>query len=181
MPHYESISNICWTGGEPFLQNLDALNDLYWSLSEDGKLIECFSNGTLKYPKWATRGSQGFRPVHFIMDWKLPGTGEDLGSYWYPKSGTTADVVMANVLELLDAEGGSAFKFTIKDRKDFEEALALANIYLPSVDPPEVFAAPVWGKMDPAELVQWLLDAKVPWRLNMQVHNFVWPRDKRGT
>jgi len=44
-----------------------------------------------------------------------------------------------------------------------------------------VYAGIVWGKAEPADLVRWILEAKMPWRLNMQVHKFVWDPDARRT
>src|SRR4051794_1447265 len=47
------VANVCWTGGEPFLQpevDLRELAQILWTADHE---IECFSNGTIAYPDWA--------------------------------------------------------------------------------------------------------------------------------
>lgn len=180
MPHYSSIDNICWTGGEPFLQPKDELEDLWYGLNEDHKNIECFSNGTISYPKWATHGGAVCGPVRFVMDWKLPGSGElNKGGWWLPKLSRFQNTVLANYSAMVDSFGHS-IKFTVASRDDFNTAQSIWNIYCQHVDAPAVYVSPVWGKVDPDELVKWLLSSGLPWKLSLQMHNFIFDRNDRG-
>ncbi len=157
--------NVCYTGGEPFLQNYQALlelSDLLWEKNDSPcAVVECFSNGTLVYPNWA------IGTVSFIMDWKLPGSGEDPDNENRFKN-----------LEMLT--GHDVVKFTIADRTDYQLA---KNLYYEFIEPlgVPVFYGVAWGKLEPKELVAWVLEDGLDWRLNMQVHNIIWPRDQRGT
>jgi len=162
------VKNICLTGGEPFLQKTSELEELCELLWSRGKVVECFSNGTLEYPDWA------IRKLLFTMDWKLPGSRED------PYS----EARFAN-LDRMKAYPNSkqAVKFVVKHRDDFDLAQELYFAYLDN-SPIETFVGRVWSD-DPealtdAQLVQWVLDAGLNWRLNVQVHNHIWNRTQRG-
>lgn len=162
--------NICLTGGEPFLQQkheLEILVTLLYDIVEVN-VVECFSNGTLEYPLWA------IEQIHFVMDWKLPGSGEK----------TEVPMRLKNFSELTSKD---AVKFTIANDMDFETALLVYNenffAYddMPELeDLPQVFFGAVWGKVTNEELIFWVFERNLPWRLNVQVHNYVYDRNKRG-
>jgi len=166
-----SLVNICLTGGEPFLQNKDELKELVELLdATDGiGTIECFSNGTLQYPVWA------FVHISFVMDWKLPGSGEL----------SIVDNRLTNFSFFTEKD---AVKFTIADEQDLKFAVELYKKYFEgdSVDTPDTFDQPqvfygaVWGKIENQELVEKVLELGLPWRFTMQVHNYIWDRTKRG-
>lgn len=154
--------NVCFTGGEPFLQKNKDLQELTTLLYKHPRLktIECFSNGTLQYPEWATQA------ISFIMDWKLPGSGED------PFNAN-------RLLNLSMLNQKDSVKFVIKDRNDFDLAVSLWQQYVQAT-PVQTFYGAVWGEIENQELVQWALDEGLPWRLNVQVHNYVWDRNERA-
>ena len=75
-----------------------------------------------------------------------------------------------------------AIKFTIKDRRDFEEAKAIYdNIIVPNEMAVQVFYGIVWdGEYTNEALVDTVLREGLPWRLNVQVHNHIFDRNRRG-
>jgi 7-carboxy-7-deazaguanine synthase len=157
--------NVCFTGGEPFLQPDHELDQLINLLVHDGQgvmNVECFSNGTLPYTALARE------QICFIMDWKLPGSGE-------ADTGTEERISNFGGLSWKDA-----VKFTIADRDDYEQAKRVYYAYKDVNDMPTWFYGVVWGKLDNAELVKWVLEDGLPWRHNMQVHNMIWDRTQRG-
>lgn len=167
-PHYNTIRNICFTGGEPFLQPKNELEDLYMTLSADDKRVECFSNGKFDYPDWA-------RSINFVMDWKLTGSGEK-------SQGLIIDTPeWRNFERLYDWEGLAehAVKFTVTSEEDFKEAVLIWGM-LPQVGAPEIYCGPVWGLATPAWVAEKILNEGLPWKLNIQAHNFIWNRNKRG-
>lgn len=155
--------NVCLTGGEPFLQKKEELEELakaLWQIPEV-ETVECFSNGTLVYPSWTSDY------INFIMDWKLPGSGED------PENKTR----LRN-LEHLNL--GDSVKFVCKDRDDFNYAHRLWTQYLQHRGEIEVYYGVVWDAMENSDLIELVLANGLPWRLNVQVHNYVFDRNKRG-
>jgi len=158
------VKNICFTGGEPFLQRNDDLRDLAEMLLRDGTSIEAFTNGTLRWPPWAVYH------IKFVMDWKLQGSGDS----------SSFENMMVNASQL---RAKDAVKFTVASEEDFREAVTIWEEYRKTLPgkPPKVYVGIVWGKAEPADLVRWILEARLPWRLNMQVHKFVWVPDARRT
>lgn len=158
--------NVCYTGGEPFLQNTDELMHVTERLQEleEVGVIECFSNGTLAYPPWA------WENIFFVMDWKLPGSGE------------LSDSInrIENVNFMRGVPGFChAIKFTIKNENDYEVAKKLYEDHLLE-DDFEIYYGVVWNEITNAQLVGWVLRDRLPWYFTMQVHNHVWDRRKRG-
>ena len=163
--------NICLTGGEPFLQPREELKVLVDLLGEtlSVDVIECFSNGTLEYPVWA------LEQISFVMDWKLPSSGE-----------SSSD--RQRLFNFNEFSGKDAVKFTIADEIDFERAIEMYITYInprgygafAEHDLPQVFFGAVWDRVSNADLISWVFDRKLPWRFTMQIHNYVYDRNKRG-
>ena len=43
-----------------------------------------------------------------------------------------------------------------------------------------ILLSPVFGLVEPRDLVAWLLESGLKARLNLQVHKVIWPPDTRG-
>ncbi len=163
-------SNICYTGGEPFLQNHDALQALVLALSKKGYVVqEVFTNGTLEYPEWV------YEWIHLVLDWKLTGSGEVAGILG------TAGVQGSRMKNVERMSEGDVIKFTIADGHDYDEAkdwYGLLGKTNPHVD---FIYGVVWGKLEASQLIEWVLrDGLVEWTYSHQLHNVIWDRTKRG-
>lgn len=159
--------NVCLTGGEVFLQNKTDLREFINALktSNENCSVEIFTNGSLSWGE-----DIPLMVDTFIVDWKLPGSGEDYTFTW--------QVFQENLEHLNQLD---AIKFTIKDRADYEEAKSrYENDIKGTDDEPLVYAGVVWGAMETEELCRWMQEDMLPWRLNVQVHKFVWDPDKIG-
>jgi 7-carboxy-7-deazaguanine synthase len=154
--------NVCLTGGEPFLQNHKLLQDLVFTLNQRGQNVEAFTNGTILYPDWVFT-----RMITLVMDWKLPGSGEDYLN----------ENRLKNLSQLKRTD---SVKFVIKDRIDYLTAVGMWDEHMNVPNPPQTFAGVVWDAMEDKQLVEWILQDKLPWRLNVQVHNHIWDRSQRG-
>jgi 7-carboxy-7-deazaguanine synthase len=44
----------------------------------------------------------------------------------------------------------------------------------------QVLLSPSFGRLEPKTLVDWMLRDRLPARLNLQLHKYVWPPDQRG-
>ncbi len=101
--------------------------------------------------------------VRFIMDWKLPDSGE-------------MDKMIPENLSLLDKH--DELKFVIGSDHDLEIAFAVLDQYQPKALP---LLSPVWETMPPAELVDKLLSSgRKNIKINMQLHKIIWDPNKRG-
>lgn len=102
--------------------------------------------------------------VHVILDLKPPDSGE-VGSN------------LVSNLPLLDA--GDEVKAVIASRGDYEWARdQVLTHHL--ADRCTVLFSPVWGAVDPKDLIAWILDDRLPVRFQLQLHKVVWPKDERG-
>jgi len=72
-------------------------------------------------------------------------------------------------------------KFVIRDRLDYDYAVNILSQYekVHSGDRPPFFS-PVFGRMDPATLAQWILSDGLPVRMQLQLHKVIWGPDRRG-
>lgn len=158
---------ITLTGGEPFLQPSSELEELVSLLAPHYRL-DCFSNGTLLYQPWAVD------QIQFIMDWKLPGSGETA-------FGPLNENRMINIGHLAASPLPQAVKFVIKNHDDYLAAKQLWEEWVMPWENITPYYGKVWsGDVTDAELVEWVMKDKLPWMLNIQTHNLIWPPDERG-
>lgn len=156
---------VCLTGGEPLMQGIE-LEHLVDIIKLDGDhSIDLFTNGSFPIPvcfDWPG--------ATVVMDWKLKGSGETnketLGS---------RAINAAKVLQKKDA-----VKYVIGSEEDFAEALTFSVALKLQGMRAQEYAGVVWDKLDESTLVEWMMDAGVPWKLNVQMHNYIWDPQERG-
>ena len=148
------------TGGEPFMQDNDALEQ-FISRLDYSYTIECFSNGSYRYPVWA------LDRIHFVMDWKLNGSGE-------------AETQRVNrTFNARQLQNKDAIKFVVTDEADLYEALDVWDM-LQQDTRAEFWVGAAWDRFEPADIVEFVKAHKLPWRLNVQIHNYVYAPQERG-
>lgn len=144
------------TGGEPLLQ--PGTIPLLTELCDAGKTVLIETSGEADVSRVDPR-------VHKIMDLKAPGSNEAHRNRW-------------SNLEHLGAR--DEIKFVLKDRVDYEwmratiEQRSLAKLGA------TLLASPVWGALDPKDLVAWALEDALPVRVQVQLHKIIWGRDAQG-
>jgi 7-carboxy-7-deazaguanine synthase len=144
------------TGGEPLLQQ--DVYPLMEALLARGKRVLLETGGH----RSIARVPPG---VVCIMDVKCPGSGEAERMDW-------------DNLQRLRPD--DEVKFVIKDRADYEYARAIVEREKLSSRVNAVHFSPVHGVMSPRELAEWILADRLPVRLQLQAHKFIWPADMRG-
>ncbi len=144
------------TGGEPLLQkNVLPLMSI---LCESGYTVLLETSGAHDVSKVDPR-------VHRIMDIKTPGSGEADKNFW------------ANIDHL---NGGDEVKFVMGSREDYEWSRDTVQRYqLPSRCRAVLFS-PIFGRIDPREIVEWILADKLNVRFQLQMHKFIWKPTQRG-
>lgn len=144
------------TGGEPLLQ--EDVYALMERLLADGLTVLLETGGH----RSIARVPGG---VVAIVDVKCPGSGEADKVDW------------ENMARLRPHD---QVKFVIRDRADYEFARdALARYDLASRTAAVLFS-PVHGVLNPRELAGWVLADRLPVRLQVQVHKYIWGADARG-
>jgi 7-carboxy-7-deazaguanine synthase len=146
------------TGGEPLLQE------------ESPQLIDCLLKSGLTV-LLETNGSRDISPINEdcvrIVDFKCPSSGE---------SGSND---FSNIFRL---GGRDEVKFVIGSREDYLYAIDLAKRIMETEIGSLIVVnfSPVFGRLSPSELVEWILHDKLNVRLNMQLHKIIWHPDQRG-
>lgn len=71
-------------------------------------------------------------------------------------------------------------KFVIGSREDYEFAREYIHTYNLGSRTAAVLLSPVFGKVEYRDIVQWMLDDRLPARFQLQMHKFIWHPDTRG-
>jgi 7-carboxy-7-deazaguanine synthase len=144
------------TGGEPLLQK-NAL-PLMSMLCDAGYTVLLETSGAHDISKVDCR-------VHRIMDLKTPGSGEVEKNLW------------SNIdhLTLRDE-----VKFVMGSLEDYEWSRNNVERYDLSTRCHAVLFSPIFGRIDPREIVEWILADKLNVRFQLQMHKFIWSPTQRG-
>lgn len=143
------VKHVCVTGGEPLAQK--GCRPLLQALCDVGYRVSIETSGAVDIS-----GVDG--RVIRVMDIKTPGSGE----------------VNSNRLEniaLLRPE--EQIKFVICDRGDFEWARNLVwerSLYQICT----VLFSPSYAQLHARDLAQWVLEERLPVRLQVQMHKYLW-------
>ncbi|HEX3817814.1 MAG TPA: radical SAM protein [Chthoniobacterales bacterium] len=144
------------TGGEPLLQkNVLPLMTL---LADAGLTVLLETSGAHDISAVDPR-------VHRIMDLKTPGSGE------------VARNLFANLDHLTQRD---EVKFVIGSREDYEWSRAQVKKFDLAGRCRAVLFSPIFGRIDPREIVEWILADKLPVRFQLQMHKFIWTPTQRG-
>jgi 7-carboxy-7-deazaguanine synthase len=144
------------TGGEPLLQ--EAVYSLMESLVAKGKTVLLETGGhrsTTRVPA----------EVVTILDVKCPGSGESERNCWE---------------NLARVRPHDEVKFVIKDRSDYEFARDVIAQQSLAGRVAAIHFSPVHGVLDPKTLSEWVLADRVPARVQLQLHKYIWTPDTRG-
>ncbi|MBQ7434137.1 MAG: putative 7-carboxy-7-deazaguanine synthase QueE [Lachnospiraceae bacterium] len=153
------ITNVTLTGGEPLLQK--EIGRLVERLIDTGHVVEIESNGSLSIGPLAENEKRPF----FTLDYKLP------------DSGMESHMLVDNYRYLCQED---AVKFVAGSRRDLEKAAEIIETY-GLCERCKVYLSPVFGRIDPADMVAFLLERKMNRvKLQLQLHKFIWDPEKRG-
>jgi len=144
------------TGGEPLLQK--RVLPLMTQLCDLGKKVLIETSGAHDISKVDPR-------IHRIMDLKTPGSGEVERNFW------------PNIQHLTKRD---EVKFVLCDRRDYEWARHQVHKHALAERCGTVLFSPVFGKIEPVEIVEWIMEDKLPVRFQLQMHKFIWSPAMRG-
>lgn len=95
-----------------------------------------------------------------------------------PSSGMTELMCWEN-LEYIGGEQDEV-KFVIGSREDYDFAKGIVKKYNYCINNEQFVFSPVWGKIEPRTLAEWILEDRLDVRFSLQEHKVIWG-DKRGT
>ncbi len=137
------------TGGEPLAQR--NCTELLTRLCNDGYLVSIETGGALPIRDIDSR-------VTRVLDLKTPGSGEcDRNLY-------------TNISEL---QAKDQVKFVICDRADYTWSRQVLEKYR-LADRCQVLFSPSHEQLKPVELADWILADRLPVRLQVQLHKYLW-------
>jgi 7-carboxy-7-deazaguanine synthase len=143
------------TGGEPLLQ---AETPALLTALLDAGFTTCLeTNGSLPIDAVDAR-------VHRILDVKCPGSAMAEHNDW-------------RNLDFLNPR--DEVKFVVCDRSDFTWALEVIGRHGLAERLP-VLISPVFGQVELMEAAAWILESRLPLRLNPQLHKYIWGTKVRG-
>lgn len=148
--------HVCVTGGEPLLQQ--NVHSLLSNLCDKGFIVSLETGGSLSIDKVDSR-------VHIILDIKCPGSAMSEKNHW------------PNLKILRDHD---EIKFVLMDLQDYQYAIEVCRKYHLFDRAKHALFSPVHGVLDPKDLVSWINRDKLPVRLNLQLHKYIWNPETRG-
>jgi 7-carboxy-7-deazaguanine synthase len=144
------------TGGEPLLQ--EDVYELMDRLLAAGQTVMLETGGHRPIARVPAA-------VLKVVDVKCPGSGESGKNDW-------------RNLDLLTPH--DEVKFVISDRADYEFARDIIGRYDLTSRAAAVLLSPVHGVLEPQVLSEWILADRLPVRLQVQLHKYIWNPTTRG-
>ncbi len=143
------VRHVCVTGGEPLAQK--SCPGLLQQLCERGYVVSLETSGALDIGGLDPRVSR-------VVDIKTPGSGESDRNRW-------------DNIELLTSH--DQVKFVLCGRADYDWARRILDEYRLS-QRCDVLFSPVYQQMVPRELADWILEDRLPVRMQLQLHKLLW-------
>jgi 7-carboxy-7-deazaguanine synthase len=143
------VRHVCVTGGEPLSQK--RVIGLLRKLCDAGYSVSLETSGAIDITDVDTRVSR-------IVDIKTPGSNEVARNLW------------SNLTQLTPHD---QVKFVICSRADFDwacEVLAEHKLH----ERCDVLFSPSHAQVSPRELADWIVEARLPVRFQMQLHKALW-------
>ena len=144
------------TGGEPLLQKNTL--PLMQELCDRQKTLLLETSGAHDISRVDPR-------VHRIMDLKTPGSGES-GRNRY-----------GNIAFLTRRD---EVKFVIGSREDYLWSKQKIHEFQLVDRCGTVLFSPIFGRIDPRTIVEWILEDRLQVRFQLQMHKFIWAPETRG-
>ena len=144
------------TGGEPLLQ--PGVLPLLRELCDAGKTVLLETSGQADVSGVDAR-------VHKIMDLKAPASGESHRNRW------------ENLAHLTSRD---EIKFVLADRPDYEWMRDVVRSRELTTHTPKLLASAVFGRLAARDLVAWVLEDKLPVRVQLQMHKYIWAPEAVG-
>lgn len=152
----KGLCKVTLTGGEPL--NNEYAYDLVLELRTRGYEVNIETNGSLPIYRFSYLNN-----TIITMDYKCK------------SSGMTDKMDVDNFMYL---RGQDVLKFVVGDMEDLHQMSDILNKYHIYCN---IFVSPVYGKIDPKDIVEYLLENNLEnVRLQLQMHKIIWDPNMRG-
>ncbi|HLY62776.1 MAG TPA: radical SAM protein [Terriglobia bacterium] len=145
-----------FTGGEPLLQK--EVEPLAGRMVAEGFRILIETSGERFVGNLP-------REVVKILDVKCPGSGE-------------SDKFCMDNLGVIERK--DEIKFVVVDEDDYRFALDFIARHRLHDRVDEIILSPVFGRLHPRRLAEWILRDRLEVRMGMQIHKFIWDPEMKG-
>lgn len=143
------------TGGEPLAQR--TCIKLLQKLLATGAIVQLETSGALDISAVPIA-------VRKVLDIKTPGSGEEKRNRW-------------ENLQYLQAH--DEIKFVLTNQADYVWAKRVIEERLKDASA-TILLSPCWGTLNSEDLCTWVLQDKLPVRMQLQMHKVIWGADKTG-
>lgn len=144
-----AVARVTVTGGEPLAQ--PECLALCKTLCDQGFQVSIETSGALSIAELDPR-------VTKVMDFKTPSSGEQARNLY------------ANLAHISPRD---EIKFVISDRADYDWTKATIVEYK-LIDSAHLLLSPNHAVLHPRELGEWILEDRLPVRLQIQLHKYLW-------
>lgn len=148
-----AVKRVCVTGGEPLAQR--SCLDLLRALCDAGHCVSLETSGALDL-------SAVDRRVSKVMDLKAPASGECARNRWENLDHLTR---RDEIKIVLAGEGDYAWARQMISERRLERVCP-------------VLLSPVYGKLSPTALADWVLRDRLPVRVQIQLHKLLWGEER---
>lgn len=148
------LNKITLTGGEPLLQQ--ELPLLVRWLTAQGIEVNIETNGSLNVSEYCGKDN-----VIVTMDYKCPCS--DMENQMY----------LPNLKKLTDKD---VLKFVVGSKQDLDKVREI----LEEPCKAQVFISPVFGNIEPKDIVEYILENNLDARVQLQLHKIIWDPDMKG-
>lgn len=156
--------NVTVTGGEPLIHR--GIKLLLRELVQAGFNVNVETNGSIPIEPVRDFVRPTVATLYFTVDYKCPSSGQEeamhpnnFGRYLW-----ASDVV----------------KFVVGDENDLDTARMVTMSQLRHFRG-DIYISPVFGSIEPAQIVDYMKKFRMQrWRLQLQMHKYIWDPEKRG-
>lgn len=153
---------ITFTGGEPLIQK-DAADLVNRLLDEDFE-VNIETNGAVNLEEFDLKiTSKNLFNLIYTLDYKTASSGME-------------DKMILSNLEYIGTD--DVLKFVVGSREELDRMREIVTKY--DIEA-EIFISPVFGKIEPKELVEYILEHNLQnVRVQLQLHKIIWNPEMRG-
>lgn len=152
-------NHVCLTGGEPLAQSESFR--LAEALVREGRTVEVETSGSEDVSPFNAWPAELRARLTINLDVKCPGSAMANFNRWS---------------NLKDLRGHDQLKFVLADRADYDYA---KDVLARHPSPATAWLHPVWGKLEPREIAEWVKTDGLAVRVGVQLHKYIWG-DVRG-